>query len=42
MGLGLAISKRAVENAGGRIWFTSEENTGSVFYVELPVISDSK
>ena len=42
MGLGLAISKRAVENAGGRIWFTSEEEIGSVFYVELPVISDSK
>lgn len=42
MGLGLAISRRVVENAGGRIWFESEEGLGSVFYIELPAVgSDS-
>jgi signal transduction histidine kinase len=42
MGLGLAISRRVVENAGGRIWFESEEGLGSVFYIELPsLVSES-
>ncbi len=42
MGLGLAISRRVVENAGGRIWFETEDGFGSVFYVELPaVVSES-
>lgn len=36
MGLGLAITRRVVENAGGRIWFDTQEDRGSVFYVELP------
>ncbi|OOQ61696.1 tetratricopeptide repeat-containing sensor histidine kinase [Mucilaginibacter pedocola] len=35
-GLGLAISKQIVEAHGGRIWFDSEINRGTVFYVELP------
>jgi signal transduction histidine kinase len=39
MGLGLSIAKRYIENAGGRIWFESERDRGSVFYVELPLVS---
>lgn len=35
-GLGLAISKQIVEAHGGRIWFTSDSSTGTIFYVELP------
>jgi nitrogen fixation/metabolism regulation signal transduction histidine kinase len=38
MGLGLSIAKRYIENAGGMIWFESETNLGSVFYVELPLV----
>lgn len=36
-GIGLYIAERAVYLLGGKIWFESEENKGSVFYVELPV-----
>ncbi len=35
-GLGLSIVKRYVENASGRIWFESEPDKGSVFFVEFP------
>ncbi len=36
-GLGLAISKQIVEAHGGKIWFESEAEKGTVFYVELPL-----
>lgn len=36
-GLGLYIIKSIVENGGGKIWFTSEENKGTAFYVSLPI-----
>ncbi len=39
MGLGLSIAKKYIENANGRIWFESEADKGSVFFVELPLIS---
>jgi two-component system, NtrC family, nitrogen regulation sensor histidine kinase NtrY len=38
MGLGLSIVKRYVENANGRVWFESEIDKGTVFYVELPLL----
>jgi nitrogen fixation/metabolism regulation signal transduction histidine kinase len=42
-GLGLSITKRYVENAGGRIWFESESDKGSVFFIEFPLMkSDEK
>lgn len=41
MGLGLAIARRIVENAGGRIWFETREGYGSTFYAEFPQLSDS-
>lgn len=36
-GLGLYIVKAVVEGAGGKVWFESVENKGSVFYVSLPL-----
>lgn len=38
-GIGLAIAKRAVEHAGGKLWFDSKIGFGTSFYIELPVVS---
>jgi signal transduction histidine kinase len=35
-GLGLSISKRIVEKHNGRIWFESNPNVGTTFYIQLP------
>lgn len=36
-GLGLYITKSIIEQVGGRIWFKSEANKGSSFYVAIPL-----
>ena len=38
-GLGLAICKAIVENAGGKIWFTTSTGEGTTFYVKLPAVN---
>lgn len=38
MGLGLSIVKRYVETAGGNIWFESEKDKGTSFFIELPLL----
>jgi PAS domain S-box-containing protein len=37
-GLGLYIIKSIVERGGGRTWFVSEENKGTAFFVEIPLL----
>jgi two-component system nitrogen regulation sensor histidine kinase NtrY len=38
MGLGLAIVKNIINNIGGNIYYETELNKGTNFYVELPVL----
>ncbi|MGR3810663.1 ATP-binding protein [Jiulongibacter sp. NS-SX5] len=40
-GLGLAMAKRGVEHSGGNIWFETEMNNGTTFYVDLPLVKTS-
>ncbi len=36
-GLGLYVIKSIVDQSGGQVWFKSEENKGSTFYVTFPI-----
>lgn len=36
-GLGLYIAKKAIEAQGGNIWFESEIDKGTIFFVSLPI-----
>jgi signal transduction histidine kinase len=36
-GLGLAMCKDIIENAGGKIGFTSSQNMGACFWIEMPL-----
>ncbi len=37
-GIGLAISKRGIEQVGGSIWFETKEDEGTTFFIELPMV----
>ena len=41
MGLGLSIVQNILNTAGGRIYFETEVNEGTVFYIELPVFNEN-
>ncbi len=38
-GLGLAMCKSIVEQAHGHIWFTTAENIGTTFFIQLPLVT---
>ena len=42
MGLGLAIVKSIIENYDGRIWFESNTEEGTTFFIELQLYESSK
>ena len=37
-GIGLALAKKGIENAGGNIWFESTEGEGTTFFISMPVV----
>lgn len=37
-GIGLAVAKRGVEHAGGKIWFETIQGAGTSFFIEIPLI----
>ena len=41
-GIGLALAKRGVEHAGGKIWFETEVDAGTTFFIELPVEGENR
>jgi signal transduction histidine kinase len=36
-GIGLALAKRGIEHAGGKIWFDTTENEGTTFWIEIEI-----
>lgn len=42
MGLGLAIVNRIVKTAGGEIWFDTEINKGTTFFISFPVYKETE
>jgi signal transduction histidine kinase len=38
-GIGLALAKRGIEHAGGKIWFETQASIGTCFFIELPLVS---
>jgi two-component system nitrogen regulation sensor histidine kinase NtrY len=36
-GIGLAVARRGIESAGGKIWFETEVGEGTTFFIELPL-----
>ncbi len=37
-GIGLAIAKRAIDHAQGKIWFETKTKVGTTFYIQLPIM----
>jgi len=41
MGLGLAIVKGIIESINGKVWYETETNVGTTFYIEMPIKNKS-
>lgn len=37
-GIGLALAKKGIENAGGNIWFESKQDEGTTFFISMPLV----
>ncbi|WP_436516674.1 ATP-binding protein [Ekhidna sp. To15] len=37
-GIGLALAKKGIENAGGNIWFESRREEGTTFFISMPLV----
>ncbi len=42
MGLGLAMVKNIIQNAGGKIWFETKVGEGTTFFVEFPLYKNEE
>ncbi len=42
LGIGLHLGRETVARHGGRMWFETEENRGSTFYVGLPLAGEGR
>lgn len=42
MGLGLSIVKNIVNNFGGKVWYETELEKGTTFYIEIPLFKNGK
>ena len=36
-GIGLAVARKGIEQMGGRIWFETEADAGTTFFIQLPL-----
>lgn len=36
-GIGLALAKKGIENAGGNIWFETKQGEGTTFFISMPL-----
>jgi nitrogen fixation/metabolism regulation signal transduction histidine kinase len=41
-GIGLALSKRGIEHAGGSIWFETGINAGTSFFISMPITDQTQ
>ncbi|MEY3471123.1 MAG: hypothetical protein RLZZ223_473 [Candidatus Parcubacteria bacterium] len=39
-GLGLYVVKKLIESMKGNVWFESQENKGTTFFLEIPIVLD--
>ena len=41
-GIGLAFAKKGVEQAGGNIWFETDKEAGTSFFIKMPIANSKE